>query len=265
MRIHSSSIVHPKAQLAEDVEVQPFTIIDEDVRIGPGTVVGPHCVITGHTVIGAKNHIYSGAQIGVLSQDLKQRAGMTGKVVIGDGNAIREFVTISASALYGPEDEDKPEKITSIGDSCLFMAYSHVAHDCQVGDGVIMANSVALSGHVEVQDWAIIGGLSGVHQFCIIGVNAFIGGMSRISKDVPPFMIVEGNPSRCHGPNLVGLERNGFDKEARARIKQMYKLLYRSGLNTSQAIEEIEDGIKDCEERRILLSFVRQSERGLTK
>jgi UDP-N-acetylglucosamine acyltransferase len=145
------------------------------------------------------------------------------------------------------------------------MAYSHVAHDCTVGDGVIMANSVALSGHVEVQDKAIIGGLSGIHQFCVVGTLAFIGGMSRISMDVLPYMMVEGNPARCHGPNAVGLERNGFDSAARTRIRKMYKLLYRSGLNTTQALARIREEIPDTPERQTLLAFVARSERGLTK
>lgn len=262
MNIHPTAIVHRGAELGEEVEVQAFTIIDEHVRIGRGTVVGPHCVLTGRTEIGENNHFFSGAQIGVLSQDLKHKAGLIGRTRIGNNNMFREFVTISASTLESEKDE---HRITTIGNDCLFMACTHVGHDCKVGSGMIMANNSALSGHVHVGDYVTLGGLAGVHQFCRVGSQAFIGGMARINMDVPPFMIAEGHPARCYGPNMVGLKRHGFEKDARTTVKTMYRLLYRSGLNTSQALEEIKRSVPACKERELLLEFVLSSERGILK
>ena len=259
MKIHSSAIVDSGAALADDVEVQAFTIIGAEVKIGRGTVVGPHCVIAGHTELGENNHIFSGAQIGILSQDLKHQDDTTGRVHIGDNNNIREFVTISRSTLH----DEEPFRPTTVGSNCLLMACSHVAHDCVLGDGVIMANSVALAGHVEIHDRVIIGGLTGVHQFVTLGTNAFIGGMTRIRKDAPPYMIVEGAEARCFGPNLVGLQRAGMDKDALGRIKSMYKILYRSNLNMTQAVAKIEVEIVESTERKTMLSFIANSRRGL--
>ncbi|MCX5757260.1 MAG: acyl-ACP--UDP-N-acetylglucosamine O-acyltransferase [Candidatus Hydrogenedentes bacterium] len=262
MKIHPTSIVDPQAELAESVEVQAFTIIGPQVRIGAETVVGPHCVLDGNTVIGERNRFFSGAQIGVLSQDLKHRPDLLGRTLIGNDNLFREHVTVSACTLTGSDDE---HRVTSIGDSCMFMAYSHVAHDCHVGSGVIMANCASLAGHVEIDDKAIIGGLSGVHQECVVGRLAFVGGLSRVARDAPPYMIVDGNPAHCCGPNSVGLKRNGFDTVQRTRVKLMYKIMFRSNLNTTQAIHEIESAVEDSEERACFLDFVRRSIRGITK
>lgn len=262
MKIHSTAIVDSQAELADDVEVQPYTIIGPQVRIGAGTVVGPHCVLDGRTVIGKNNRIFSGAQIGVLCQDLKHRHDLVGRVVIGDNNQIREHVTISASSMESPEDE---ERTTSLGSGCLLMAYAHIAHDCHVGDSVIMANSATLAGHVDVESYVSLSGLVAVHQFCAVGKYAFVGGLTRITMDVMPYMIVEGNPAHCYGPNSVGLRRRGFDTEARARIKQMYKIMFRSDLNTTQAINTIEATVEDSPERAHFLEFVRKSVRGVTK
>jgi UDP-N-acetylglucosamine acyltransferase len=223
-------------------------------------VVGPHCVIEGRTEIGPNNEFFSGSQIGVLSQDRKHRRDLVGRLVIGDGNQFREHVTISASTLTTYDDD---HRVTSIGDNCLFMAYAHVGHDCHVGSNVILANCTALSGHVEVDDHVIFGGLSGVHQFSSVGRYAFVGGMTAVERDVPPFMIVKGNPGRCRGPNFVGLRRHGYAPEARQRIKEMYRLLYRSGLNVSQAVQEIEARIADAPERALLLDFLQRSIRGV--
>lgn len=260
MNIHSTAIVHPTAVLAEDVEVQAFTIIEANVHIGAGSKIGPHCVIGAGTVMGTNNRAFSGAQIGVMPQDLKHKQGAAGKTRVGDHNVFREFVTISSSTDYGDGDD---HKVTSIGSDCLFMACSHVGHDCVVGDRVIMANCAALAGHVAVQEKAIIGGLSGVHQFCTVGTMAFLGAMSRVAQDALPYMILAGQPTVCHGPNVVGLERNGMSKEAISCVRKMYKLLYRSHLNTSQALRAIEEHVEDCEERRVILDFIRQSKRGI--
>jgi len=262
MRIHPTAIIDPKAQLADDVEVQAFTLIGPDVVIGPGTVVGPHCVVTGRTVLGRDNLLYSGAQIGVRSQDLKHRDDLVGRTTIGDRNVFREHVTVSACTLSSYDEE---HRVTSIGDDCMFMAYSHVAHDCHVASGVIMANCASLSGHVDVEEHAIIAGLTGIHQECIIGTMAFVAGMTRVTKDAPPYMIVEGNPAICCGPNVVGLKRNGLSAHKRAQIKEMYRIMYRSSLNTTQALHEIEARVTESEERARFLEFFRRTIRGVIK
>lgn len=262
MRIHPTAIIHPKAELADDVVVEAFTIIEDDVQIGPGCVIGPHSVIGRGTTMGRNNVCYSSAQIGVVPQDLKHLSTVHGLTRIGDNNVFREFVTLSSSTVYSASDRDK---VTQLGSGCLLMACTHVAHDCFVGDGVIMANNSALAGHVTVQDRVILGGLTGVHQFCVLGAMSFIGGMSRINKDVLPYMLVEGIPPRCHGPNAVGLARNGLSKDAIAAIRMMYRILYRSDLNTTQALERIEAVVEATPERAALLEFVRASKRGITK
>ena len=262
MNIHPTAIVHPSAELAEDVEVQAYSIIGPHVKIGPGSVVGPHCVVDGRTVLGARNVIYSGAQIGVVSQDKKHRGNFVGRAHIGDDNVFREHVTISASTIAAEEDD---RRVTTIGNDCMFMANSHVGHDSHVGNSVIMANSVALAGHVDVHDFANIGGLCGVHQECVVGTMAFVGGLTRVSKDPPPYMIVEGNPPRCGGPNQIGLRRRGLDEATRDRIKRMYKLMWLSKLNTTQALQEIERSVDPSVERETFVSFVRGSVRGIIK
>jgi len=262
MNIHPTAIIDSRAELADDVEVQAYTIIGPHVRIGAGSIVGPHCVFDGRTEIGERNEFFSGSQIGVLSQDLKHDRDFTGRTRIGNANIFREHVTVSASTMSRADDDDR---VTSIENDCMFMAYSHVAHDCHVGSHVIMANCAALSGHVDVEDRAIIGGLSGVHQECSVGKLAFVGGLSRVAKDVPPFMIVDGNPARCCGPNVVGLKRYGMDSARRGHIKQMFKIMFRSNLNTTQAIEEILNVVEDIEDREHFLSFVRRSVRGIIK
>ncbi|HOC70331.1 MAG: Acyl-(acyl-carrier-protein)--UDP-N-acetylglucosamine O-acyltransferase [Candidatus Hydrogenedentes bacterium ADurb.Bin101] len=260
--IHPTALVDSGAVLADDVEIGPYSIIENEVTLGPACRIGPHCVIGKGTVLGADNRTFSGAQLGVAPQDLKHIADATGHTIIGDHNIFREFVTVSSGTVYGPEDTGKA---TRIGSHCLFMACSHVAHDCSIGDRVIMANSSALAGHVEVQDAATIGGLAGVHQFCRIGTMAFIGGMARVNMDVLPYMIIEGHPAHCYGPNVVGLTRGGFSKESIARIRRVYRILYRSGLNTSQALVEIEKSVEESEDRNVLLNFIRGSQRGILR
>lgn len=261
MNIHPTAIVHPDAQLADDVEVQPYSIIGSQVRIGAGTVIGPHCVLDGITAIGERNRLYGGAQVGIPSQDLKHNHEFTGRTVIGDDNIIRELVTITSSTV--PKEEER-DRLTSVGNGCLLMTYVHIGHDCHIGNGVILASYVGLSGHVDIHDCANVGGQSGVHQFVTIGSYAFCGGMARIRKDAMPYMSIDGDPCRCLGPNYLGLERGGFDEAARARIKQMYKILCRSHLNATQALEEIERSVDDSDERKYFLEFFRNSKRGVT-
>lgn len=261
-KIHPTAIVDPKAEIDDDVEIQAYSVIGPYAHIGRGTVIGPHCVVDGRTAIGENNRIFSGAQVGVLSQDLKHKPGLIGKCTLGNNNIIREHVTISACTMMGPDDE---HRVTSIGNNCMFMAYSHVAHDCHVGNGVILANCASLGGHVDVEDRAILGGLSGVHQECVIGTMAFVGGLSRVAKDVPPYMIVDGNPAKCCGPNAVGLKRSGLDVNARARIRRMYRIMFRSDLNTTQALHEIEVTVDQCPERDHFIDFISKSIRGIIK
>lgn len=256
MKIHPSAIVHADAELAHDVEVQAFSIIGPKVRIGEGTVVGSHCVIDGDTIVGENNQFFSGAQIGVPSQDLKHNTDLYGRTVLGNDNVIREFVTITASTMETARDA---HRLTSVGNSCLVMSYAHIGHDCHLGNEVILASYVGLSGHVDVHDRANLAGHVGVQQFITIGSYSFCGGKAGVRTDVPPYMIVDGIPSRCVGPNLIGLERNGFDKDARNRVKQMYKIMYRSNLNVTQALDEIDRSIDDSRERAYFTSFYQKS------
>lgn len=263
-KIHPTAIVDPGAELGDDVEVKPYAIIEGNVIIGDHSIIGPYCVIGAGTVMGKNNICYSGAQIGVSPQDLKHLRDKFGKTIIGDNNIFREFVTVSSSTIYS-ESEEEFQKATKIGSNCLFMACTHVAHDCHVGDNVIMANNSALAGHVVVEDYAIIGGLSGIHQFCTVGQHSFVGGMSRVSKDVLPYMITEGYPAQCFGPNIVGLQRRGFSSEAISRIKEMYRIIYRSQYNLQQAVQVILEKIPDSPEKTVILEFISKSKRGISK
>ena len=264
MPIHPTAIIDPSADLAPDVEVGAYTIIEANVRIGPGSAIGPHNVIGAGTVMGARNRTYSGAQVGVAPQDLKHHRDKTGRTILGDDNIIREFVTVSSSTVYGDSDEEKA-KATRIGSHCLLMTTCHVGHDCLLGDHVIIANGSPLAGHVTIQDRAFIGGLTGIHQFCVIGTMAFVGGMARVNKDVLPYMLCEGHPARCFGANVIGLKRNGLSPEQIQTIRSLYKILYRSDLNTSQALERIAAEVPDGDEKKTIVDFVNQSERGLIK
>lgn len=262
MSIHPTAIVHPDAELAADVEIQAYSVIGPQVRIGAGTVVGPHSVIEGDTVIGEHNVFRSGVQIGILTQDLKHNPELPGQCRIGNHNVIREYATITASTMHTPADTDR---VTSLGDHNLVMCYAHIGHDCHIRNHCIIASYAGVSGHIEVHDHANIAGLVALHQEIRVGSYSFVGGMSRVSKDCVPYMVTAGIPCRCHAPNMIGLQRHGFDKEARARIKEMYKIMFRSNLNTTQALEEIERSVDDTEERRYFTDFVRNSIRGITK
>lgn len=228
--IHPTAMVHEGAQLHPSVTVGAYTIIGEHVRIGEGTRVGPHCVIEGHTTIGADNHIFQFASLGAQPQD-KKYAGEPTQLVIGDRNTIREFCTFNTGTV-------QDEGMTRVGDDNWIMAYVHIAHDCVVGNRVILANNATLAGHVRVGDWVIVGGLTGVHQFTQIGDHAMAGFASHISQDVPPFMMVDGNPLAVRGFNIEGLRRRGFTPERIKAVKQMHKLIYRQGL-TLDAVQAV--------------------------
>jgi UDP-N-acetylglucosamine acyltransferase len=225
--IHPSAIVDPQAELDATVRVGPFSVIGPHVKIGAGTTVGPHCVIEGHTTIGRDNRIFQFASIGAANQDKKYQGEPT-ELVIGDRNTIREFTTLQVGTV-----QDKAR--TTIGNDNWLMAYVHVAHDCIVGNNVTMANNATLGGHVEVGDWVTVGGLTGIHQFVKVGAHAMLGFQSAVSQDVPPFLLVDGNPLAVRGVNVVGLRRRDFSNERIAAIKQMHKLLYREGRTLEDA------------------------------
>jgi UDP-N-acetylglucosamine acyltransferase len=225
--IHPTAIVDPRAELDASVEVGAYTLIGAHVRIGAGTTVGPHCVIDGRTTIGRGNRIFPFCSLGAVPQD-KKYAGEPTELVIGDGNTIREFCTFNLGTA-------QDAGVTRLGDDNWVMAYVHLAHDCQVGSHTILANNATLAGHVHVGDWAIVGGLTGVHQFCKIGAHVMVGFGSAVSQDVPPFMLVDGNPLAVRGINAEGLRRRGFGPERIAAVKRMHRLLYRQGLTLEQA------------------------------
>lgn len=231
--IHPTAVVHRGAQLHPSVKVGPYAVIGEQVMIGPGTEIGAHVVIDGDTTVGAQNRIFPGACIGLESQDLKYDGSMS-RVVIGDNNLIREYVTINRATDAGAA--------TLLGSNNLLMAYSHVAHNCVVEDNVIIANSVALAGHVYVESGARISGLVGVHQFVHVGRLAMIGGLSRIDRDVPPFTLINGNPAQVRGLNQVGLQRAGLtaDPQTYRELKQAYRIAYRSGESMKDAVEKLD-------------------------
>ena len=229
--IDPRAIVSPQAQLASDVTVGPFSIIGPDVQIGAGTVVGPHAVITGHTTIGADNHIYQFASIGDAPQDKKYKGEPT-RLEIGDRNIFRESCTMNRGTTQG-------HGVTRIGSDNLFMAFSHVAHDCHVGNKTVFANCASLAGHVEIGDWVTLGGLTAVHQFCKIGAHAFLAGGTIVQRDVPPFIMVAGNPAIPHAVNSEGLKRRGFNEEQIRNIRESYRILYRLDLKLAEAMEKL--------------------------
>jgi UDP-N-acetylglucosamine acyltransferase len=254
--IHPTAIVHPKAELAQDVAIGPFAVIGEKVTIGEGCRIGSSVLIDGETTLGKNNRIFHGAAIGNVCQDLKYRGERT-FVRIGDGNTIREFVTMNSATGEGES--------TVVGNGTLIMAYVHLAHNCVIGDNVVLANAVNLAGHVRVHDFAAIGGLTPVHQFVEIGKHAFIGGGSRIPQDVPPFLKVAGNPTRVWGLNTVGLARRGYTAEQRGLLKKAYVILYRSGLNVTQALDRICADLPRTDEIAMFVDFIRNSKRGIIK
>ncbi len=256
--IHQTAIIAPGAKLDSSVTVGPYTVIGEHVTIGAGTTVGPHAVIEGHTEIGRDNQIFQFASIGAVPQDLKF-AGEVSYLKIGDRNKIREFVTIH----LGTEDGCG---VTTIGNDNLLMAYSHVAHDCIVKNHVILANAATLAGHVEVDDFAILGGLSAVHQFSRVGCHVMASGGSMIGQDIVPYAIVQGDRAKVVGLNLTGLKRRGFSREALANIKNIYKLVFRSNLKLEEAIAQIEEQFDvSASEVFTYLDFLKKSERGLAR
>jgi UDP-N-acetylglucosamine acyltransferase len=232
MAIHPTAIIDPGAQVDSSVSIGPYTVIGPHVRIGAGTTVGPHTVIEGHTTIGRDNRIFQFASIGAANQD-KKYAGEPCELVIGDRNTIREFVTFHIGTV-------QDRGVTRIGDDNWIMAYTHIAHDCVVGNHTTLANNTTLGGHVELGDWVTVGGLTGIHQFVKVGAHAMLGFASAVSQDVPPFMLVDGNPLTVRGYNVVGLRRRNFSAARLAAVKQMHRLLYREGRTLEQARDAID-------------------------
>jgi UDP-N-acetylglucosamine acyltransferase len=254
--IHPTAQIAPGADIGEGVDVGPYTIIGPNVRIGDGTRVMGHVYLDGFTTIGEKCRIFPFTSIGTETQDLKYSGGKT-YVVIGDRTTLREYVTVNSSTEEG--------EVTRVGSDCLIMAYCHVAHKCEVGDRVIMANCAQLAGHVVVQDEATVGGMVGVHQFVRIGRMSFVGGFSRITQDVPPFFIVEGTPAQPRGVNSVGLKRRNVPTAVRTKLKEAFRILYREELSTQQAITRIRESVEMCPEVEDLVAFIEYSGRGISK
>ncbi|MHB8814279.1 MAG: acyl-ACP--UDP-N-acetylglucosamine O-acyltransferase [Steroidobacteraceae bacterium] len=255
--IDSHAIVSPQAELAADVTVGPFSVIGPQVRIGPGTVVGPHVVIIGPTTIGAGNKIHQFASLGDAPQD-KKYGGEPTRLEIGDRNVFRENCTVNRGTIHD-------RGVTSVGDDNLFMASSHVAHDCVVGSNTVFANCVSLGGHVEIGDWVILGGLSAVHQHCKIGSHAFLAGGAIVTRDVPPYVMVAGNPSAPHAVNSEGLKRRGFTEEQVRGIREAYRIVYRCDLRLSEALERLEPSAGEKPELRLFVDFIRSSTRSIIR
>ncbi len=253
--IHSTAQVHPKAQLADGVAVGPFACVGEHVTVGPGSAILAGTILTGHTAIGARNTIGPYAVIGTGPQDLGYHAEAT-RVEIGDDNVLREYVTVNAAST-------KQDWVTRVGSRNFLMAYCHVAHDCEVGSDIVMANYVGLSGHCKVEDKAWFGGMTGLHQFVTVGTHSFIGGGSRIVHDCPPYMITEGSPAKVRGVNTIGLRRRGFSPDVVEALKEAQRLIYRSHLTAAQAVEQLEAATSTLpQEVRHLLDFLRQMHAG---
>jgi UDP-N-acetylglucosamine acyltransferase len=254
--IHPSAIVHPKAEVGTGCEVGPYCVIGEHVKLGEGCVLHSHVVIDGHTRLGSRNEVFPFASIGLKTQDLKWKGGVT-RTEIGDGNTFREYVSIHSATGDG--------EVTRVGNGNHILAYCHLAHNVVVGNGCIFSNVATLAGHVVVGDRAVIGGLAAIHQFCRIGAYSIIGGCSKVVQDVPPYMLADGNPATTRTINKVGLDRNGISEEAQGALKTAYKILFREKLTIPNALAKIEGELPQLAEVRHLVEFIRGSERGISK
>jgi UDP-N-acetylglucosamine acyltransferase len=255
--IDSRAVIDPQAQIAADVRIGPFTVIGPDVSVGPGTWIGPHVVINGPTSIGAGNKIFQFASLGDAPQDKKYNGEPT-RLEIGDRNVFRESVTVNRGTTHD-------RGVTRIGNDNLFMAYSHVAHDCQLGDQIVMANCATLGGHVEIGDWVTMGGLSAVHQHTRIGAHCFLAHNAAVTRDVPPYVLAVGRPAVPHSINSIGLQRRGFSAEQVLNIRRAYRLLYRSGLKLKAAVAELEVAAETQPEIRPFVEFIKRSSRSIVR
>jgi len=260
-RIHPTAIVAPEAELADDVTVGAYSIVGPGVRIAAGTQVGPHCIIDGHTTIGRDNVFYRFCSIGGMPQDKKYKGEPT-RLEIGDGNMVREYVTINTGTA-------QDVGVTRVGDDNWIMAYVHIAHDCQIASHTVIANSVQLAGHIHIDDWAILGGSSAVHQFVRIGAHSMIGGTSSIRQDIPPYVIGAGDPFRPVGVNSEGLNRRGYTPETISALKEAYKILYRRNLKVEEAAQQIaalqSQRTEAHDALQVLVDFLNASTRGIAR
>jgi UDP-N-acetylglucosamine acyltransferase len=254
--IHPTAIIDPKAQIGAECDIGPYCVIGPDVVLGPGCRLHSHVVIDGHTKLGQGNEIFPFASIGLKTQDLKWKGGLT-RTEIGDHNTFREYITIHSATGDG--------EATTVGSHNHILAYAHMAHNVRLGNHIIMSNVATLAGHVVVEDYAVVGGLAAIHQFCRIGTLSMIAGCAKVVQDVPPYMIVDGNPAETRAHNKVGMERHGISEAAQAAIRQAYKILIRDGLTTPNALARIEQELPALPELQHLVQFVRTSERGITK
>ncbi|HEY8241044.1 MAG TPA: acyl-ACP--UDP-N-acetylglucosamine O-acyltransferase [Kiritimatiellia bacterium] len=254
--IHPTAVIAPGAEIAENVHVGPYCVIGPKVRIGAATVLKSHVVIDGITTLGEHCTVFPFASLGAQTQDLKFKGGSP-RVEIGNHTSIRECVTVNAATEDG--------HVTRLGDHCHIMAYAHIAHDCVVGNRVIMANAATLAGYVTIEDQAVIGGLCGIHQFVRLGRLCITGGCTKVTQDIPPFMMADGNPLKVHTINAVGLKRSGVSDATQGLLKQAYKILYRQNLTAAKALERIEAELEQTPEVRHLVDFVRASDRGIAR
>ena len=255
--IDAHAVVSPRAQLGEGVTVGPFAVIGPQVVIGDRTTIGAHAVIEGPTRIGVDNQIFSFASIGSAPQDKKYKGEPT-ELTIGDRNVFREFCTINRGTATG-------RGLTSIASDCLFMAYAHVAHDCDIGNKVILANCATMGGHVNIGDWVQLGGLSAIHQFCKIGAHAFVAGGAILTRDLPPYVMIAGNPAAPHSINSEGLKRRGFSPEQIRNLRTAYRILYRSELKLADAVAQLQELAREHAEVQPLLAFIDASTRSLVR
>ncbi len=256
--IHPTAIVDPKAEIGEGVEIGPYSIVEKGVLIGEGTWIGPHVVIREGTTIGRRCRIYQFSSIGEAPQAVAYRGEKT-LLLLGDDNIIRESVTLHRGTVKGGGQ-------TIIGNQNFFMAYSHVAHDCQIGNQVVLANGATLGGHIIIEDHAVIGGLSAVHQFCRIGASAFVSGVTGVVLDIPPYMLAAGSRAKLFGLNTIGLKRQNFREETIRALKTAYRIIFRSGLTLEKAIRNVEDfGLSQVPEVAHLLRFIQQTKRGICR
>src|SRR5919112_507577 len=255
--IHPTAVVSPRARIGYDCFIGPYCIVGNEVELGDGVRLESHCVVDGRTSIGSGTHVFPFVSIGLASQDLKYK-GEPSETRIGERNKIREFVTIHRGATGGG-------MLTKIGDDCLIMAQAHIAHDCVIGNGVIMANAATLAGHVTIEDRANVGAYSGVHQFCRVGKEAYIGGYSVVVKDALPFALTVGNHAKCYGLNITGMKRRGYSRAAIDSLHHAFRLLLSAKLNTTQALARIREEVHGSPEVEELVRFIETSQRGVVK
>ena len=255
--IDARAVIDPQAEVAADVEVGAFTIIGPQVTIGTGCRIGPHAVIKGPTCLGAHNQVFQFASLGDAPQDKKYRGEPT-RLEIGDHNTFREYCTVNRGTTHGGG-------VTRIGSDNWFMAYTHVAHDCQIGSHCVLANFATLGGHVELGDWVIMAGFSGIHQFCKVGAHCFLANNAAVTRDVPPYLMVTGQPAQPHSVNSEGLKRRGFTADQIRNLRNAYRLLYRSGLKLAEAVEQLQELVPGQPELKIFVDFLGQTTRSIVR